>query len=260
MGSRGYGFEDYLLDIGFNLRPGYRRIVGLGNNPDIDQGSVPEHIWPGGGLYPWMTGATSLEAVSTSVDDAPGGTGASGIALGVLDTAYAETTLSITLNGTTAVPITGSWFRINSLLTNAKGSGAPAFRAFNVGDIIIRDAGGGTVRAIMQAGKGFMRTSVFTVPAGFTAQILSSYVGFNRGVGGGPVRYMTATTYIQASTGLARLPIDISCDGEPYRHDGSPGITLLEKTDFALEVLSVSSDNSDVTGAWLGIMKQNQMP
>jgi hypothetical protein len=251
-----------LVSIGFYstaITAKVRRVTALGNNPDIDQGTVPETIWPGGGLYPWKTSAGALEVVSTSAQDSPSGTGSGSISLIMLDGDYNETVVPVTLNGTTAVAISGTWLRINSGVTITKGSGAAAVGAVNAGDIIIRDAGAGTTRAIIQATKGILRQAIFTVPAGYTLQIISQYLAFNRGTGGGTTRYLTVTGYIQTPTGVTRRPLDLSCNGESYRHDGIPGITLPEKTDFAMEVLSVSADNSDITGAFLGILMKNDL-
>lgn len=257
----GYTKLDPLIAVGFMptaLTANIRRVTALGNNPDVDQGTVPETIWPGGGIYPWMTGATSLEIVSTSAQDSPTGTGMGAVSLTLMNTTYAESAVSVVLNGTTPVAITGTWFRINGAVPTVKGSGAPTVGAANVGDILIRDAGGGTTRAIIPAGKNILRQAVYTTPAGTSLQILSQYIGFNRGTGVGAIRYLTVTGYIQSPTGVARQPLDLSCDGESYRHDGIPGIMLPEKTDFAMNVISVSADNSDVTGAFLGVLIKNE--
>lgn len=238
-----------------------RRMAILGNNSDVDTGTVPETVWPGGGLYPWMTGATSLEVVSTSIQDSATGTGISAISMTLLDINYVASAVTVSLAGTTPVAISGTWFRINGAFTTIKGSGAPATRAFNIGDIIIRDAGGGTTRAIIQAGKGIARQAVFTVEAGYTLQILSHYISLNRGTGGGGgvTKYLSVSNFIQTSTGVSRTPLDISCDGEPYRHDGTPGVVIPEKTDYALEAIAVSADNSDVTAAFLGLLMKNDL-
>lgn len=259
-----YNHIDPFMAIGYAstaLTSNVRRMAILGNNPDVDQGSVPETVWPGGGLYPWMTSATSLEAVSTSAQDSPTGTGISTISLVLLNSLYVATNVTVALNGTTPVPISAQWLRINGGRITAKGSGAPATRATNVGDILIRDAGGGTVRGIIQAGKGVMRQAVFTVEAGYTFQILSHYISLNRGTGGGAGvnKFLSVTNFIQNSLGIAITPLDISCDGEPYRHDGLPGVIVPEKTDYALEAIAVSSDNSDVTAAFLGVLTKNDL-
>lgn len=257
-----FGKLDPLLAIGYlstAITAPVRRVTALGNNPDVDQGSVPETVWPGGGLYPWMTGATSLEIVSTSVEDNPAGTGMGAVSLTLMNTSYAESSVAVTLNGTTAVAITSTWFRINGGVPTVKGSGAPTVGAANVGDIIIRDAGGGTTRAIIPAGKNILRQAVYTVPAGYSLQVVSQYIGFNRGTGVGATRYLTVTGYIQSPTGVARQPLDLSCDGESYRHDGIPGIMIPEKTDFAMNAISVSADNSDITAAFLAVLMRNDI-
>lgn len=259
-----YNEIDPFIAVGYAstaLTSNVRRMAILGNNPDVDTGSVPETVWPGGGLYPWMLGATSLEVVSTSAQDSPTGTGISGVSLALLNTNYVASNIPVTLNGTTPVEVPNTWFRINSAITTTKGSGAPATRAFNVGDIIIRDAGGGTTRAIIKAGKGITRQAVFTVEAGYTLQILSHYISLNRGSGGGAgvAKFLSVSNFIQSSTGISRAPLDLSCDGEPYRHDGIPGVVIPEKTDYSLEAVSVSADNSDVTAAFLGVLVKNDL-
>lgn len=238
-----------------------RRMAVLGNNPDVDTGAVPETIWPNGGIYPWMTGATSLEVLSSSAQDSPTGTGTGVITLTLLNTSYVASVVQVTLNGTTPVAIPGTWFRVNAGVITTKGSGAPATRATNVGNISVRDAGGGTVRAVIPADKGILRQAVFTVEAGYQLQIVSHYISLNRGTGGGAGvnKYLTVSNHIQNASGLCRMPLDISCDGEPYRHDGVPGVVVPEKTDYSLEAISVSADNSDVTAAFLGVLVKNEL-
>lgn len=238
-----------------------RRIAALGNNPDVDGGTLPETVWPLGGLYPYMTGATSLEVVSSSAQDSASGTGAASISMALLDTNYVGSTVVISLNGTTPVAIPGSWFRINVAFVITKGSGASATRATNVGDISIRNSGAGTVRAIIPAGHGISRQAVFTVDAGYTLQVISHYISLNRGTGGGAgvSKYLTVSNFAQTPTGVSRNALDLSCDGEPYRHDGIPGIIVPEKTDYEMQAVAVSADNSDVTAAFLGILVRNDI-
>lgn len=259
-----YSKIDPLVMVGYSstaLSSKVRRMAILGNNPDVDTGSVPETVWPGGGLYPWMTGATSLEVVSSSTQDSATGTGVSAISLTLLDVNYVASNVTVSLDGTTPVAISGSWFRINGAITTTKGSGAAATRVFNVGTITIRDAGGGTTRAIISAGKGITRQAVFTVEAGYTLQVLSHYISLNRGTGGGAgvTKFLSVSNFIQTPTGISRAPLDLSCDGEPYRHDGTPGVVVAEKTDYSLEAVSVSADNSDVTAAFLGLLMKNDL-
>lgn len=240
---------DEAIDVGFGLRAGYRRITALGNNPDIDV--APEDIWSGGGLYPWMTGATSLEIVSTSAADAAAGTGARTVLINGLDAAFAEISQTVTLNGVTAVAIPTQLYRIQSAVVMTAGSGQ-----VNAGDISIRNAGAGTVRGLIPIGYGITRQSQFTVPAGFTLQITSLLVCINRP---SSARDATIATLFQTQAGNYRLPLEFSVDGNPFQQGAAPGLVVAEKTDFGIRCTAVSATNTDLTAAWLGIMRSNTL-
>lgn len=245
--------RDFLINVGFGLVPGngYTRVTALGNNPDVDTGTIPEDIWSGGGAYPWMTAATALEIVSGSANDAAAGTGARTVLINGLDANYVAVAQVITLNGTTPVAIPTSLFRINSALLMSAGTGK-----INAGDLTIRDAGAGATRAIIPLGYGITRQSIYTVPAGSTLQIISQFFGFNEVAGGN--KFARFATYIQSPNGFYRLPLELAIGDEPpYRHDGIPGIILNEKTDFALRCTAVSNDNTNLTAAWLGVQRLN---
>jgi hypothetical protein len=217
----------------------------------VDILSVPEDVWSGGGAYPWMTAATALEIVSGSANDAAAGTGARTVVIQGLDINYAEVSQTITLNGTTAVAIPISLFRINAALIASAGTGK-----VNAGELTIRDAGAGTTRAIIPLGYGITKQSIFTVPAGFTLQVISQFFGFNSVTKDS--RFAKFATFVQSPNGFYRLPLELATsDAFPYRHDGEPGLILPEKTDFCLRCTAVSDDNSNVTAAWLGVMRSN---
>ncbi len=250
--------RDFLIDVGFGRISGFRRVAALGSNLDVDTMTTPEDIWPGGGVYPWMTAATALQIRSTSVEDAPGGTGIASVSITGLDANYVEMTpVTVALNGAIPVPISGTFFRINAARPVSKGSGAAAFGVSNVGDIVIEDvAGPNTIRAVMPARSGNLRQSVFTVPLGKTLQIVSQAWGFNAVAGGN--RFATFAIYIQASTGIYVSPLELAVGDEPpYTQPGLPGITLAEKTDFAYRCTGVSNDNTSLFASWLGVLMTN---
>lgn len=237
--------------VGFGLlnQAGYSRVTALGNNPSVDTGTVPEDIWTGGGVYPWMTAATALEVVSDNVNDTAAGTGARTVSLSGLNISYVPVVQTLTLNGTTPVAVPTDLLRINSMVIMSAGTGK-----VNAGALHVRDAGGGTVRAIIQAGYGITRQSIFTVPAGFTLQINSSVFCINRP---SSQRDCAISTFFQSPNGFYRMPLEISVDGNPYRHDGVPGIVVPEKNDFCFRATSVSANGTDITAGFLGIMKNN---
>jgi len=242
---------DYLAAIGFGETPNIRRVTGLGHNPDIDTGTTPEDIWEGGGLYPWLAVASSLEVVSTSTADAAAGTGARTVVVNCLNASYVELPQTVTLNGTTPVAVPLQCLRVNSALITSAGSGK-----VNAGDISVRVSGGGTVVALIPIGYGITRQSNYTVPAGYTLQVFSQYIAALRS--SGAAANFDAATFMQSPSGFYRLPITITTGSNGvYRHDGDPGIIVQEKTDFILRVTSVTVNNTEVTGAWLGILRKN---
>jgi hypothetical protein len=250
--------REFLVSVAFGLETGYRRVAALGNNPAVDAATLPEDIWPGGGVYPWMTAATALQIRSTSVEDAPGGTGIASVSASFLDATYAEEAAVVTtLNGTTAVPITGTHFRINAARPVSKGSGATAFGVTNVGDIIIEDvAGPNTVRAIMKAGVGGLQQSVFTVPLGFTLQVVNQAWGFAEVAGGN--KFAKFVNYIQSPTGIFGSPLSVAVGDEPpYDQPGLPGFVLVEKTDFCYRCTAASAGTHSLFASWLGVMRSN---
>lgn len=247
--------NEFLIRVGFGDVAGYSRVTALGNNPDIDTGTAPEDVWTGGGTYPWMTGATSLEVLSSSASDTVAGTGARTIRIDGLTTAFTPISQTITLNGTTPVAVPTQLYRINGILVLTAGS-----TQSNVGVITVRDAGGGTTRGQIDvsttgAGIGISRQSIYTVPAGFTLQIIDQAFSINKATG---TSWATLCTWIRSASGVARMPLLISVSSnQPYAQPGMPGIVLSEKTDFCYRCIEVSANNTNVTAGFLGVLRQN---
>lgn len=242
--------SEFGMAVAWGLVKGYTRVAAFGFNPDIDTSSVPEDVWTGGGLYPWMSASTNLEIVSTNLNDSATGTGARTILVSGLDANYVAVTQAITLNGTTAVALVTPLFRVNSMLILSSGTGKT-----NAGQINLRDVTGGTIRSIIGAGLGITQQAPYTVPAGFTLQIVSIYSAIT---GTGTTRSADLSTFFQSNNGFYRLPITLNTsDGKPYRHDSIPGIIVPEKNDFSMRCTAVTNDNSSVVSAWLGILRAN---
>lgn len=248
LSASGGAVRDFALDTAFNLIPGYTRVASLGNNPDIDV--APEDIWSDGGLYPWMSAATSLEIVSSSANDTAAGTGARTVRIEGLDGAFAAVNQTVTLNGTTPVAIPTQLMRINRAVMITGGSAMT-----NAGNITIRDSGGGTTRAVLPAGFGITRQSQYTTPLGFTLQVVSMVFSINRP---STTRDAAVATYIGNQTASTYvLGVELSVDGNTYRHDGMPGFSIAEKTDFGLRCTYASATNTDLTAGWLGVLRDN---
>lgn len=237
--------------VALNLVPGARRVTALGNNPQIDTSTTPEDIYPVGGLYPWAsrTTAQTVSIVSSSVNDTAAGTGCQSVTITGLDANFNEQSEVLATNGTTPVVSVKQYVRINSIAMTTAGSSNT-----NAGNIDVFN--GANIFSRMPTGRGSPRSSNYTVPAGYTLAIDSILIGINR-----PTVKTDATvaTYFGAFVGPYRLPLELSMEGAPYRHDIDPPIMLAEKTDFILRGMYVSQSGSDITGAWNGILYQNSV-
>lgn len=239
---------DSLSAIAFGLDPRFRRVTASGNNADVDTGAQ-EDVWTGGGMYPWLTAATNLELVSTSASDAAAGVGARTVTITGLNIDYNEITATVTLNGLTAVPVGTAFFRINSVVVASAGT-----TKTNVGDVTLRDLGAGTTRAVISAGFGVNRQSQYTVPAGYTLNIYHFILCINRPTS---VRDATFGLYVQSPGGVYQIPVEVTVDGNPYTHTVFPGVTVQEKFDVGLRITSLSTDNTNVTGLYTGLLRRN---
>lgn len=241
--------NEFVMQVGFGLIPGHTRITALGNNPSVDTGTVPEDIHASGGVYTWLSASSSLEMLSSNAADTAAGTGARTVTINGLDANYKPQSETVTLNGVTPVALTKSYLRVNNMLIMSAGSGKT-----NAGTITARVASAGATQATIPAGYGITRRSLYTVPAGSTLQIHSMLVCINRP---SSTRDCTVATFVQSPNGFYRMPLEFSVDGNPYRHDGIPGLIIPEKTDFALRCNYVSANGTDITGAWLGVLVDN---
>lgn len=133
----------------------------FGRNGDIDSGSVPEDIWPGGGEYPWPDAAGTTVVTSDDANDTDGGTGARTVHIvGIVidgDGKYVERTETVTMNGTSDVTLDTEFYRINHLHAHEVGSGG-----VNAGTITCSI--GGTVVAQMDPGTGTALQAIWTAP------------------------------------------------------------------------------------------------
>lgn len=243
---------DFNSSVSFGLVPRYTRAFGIGYNPDVDTGTTPEDAWGANGLYPWLPALASLEVVSTSAFDTSAGTGARTVTVMTLVGDYVSSPQSITLNGLTAVPVPIQAIRINGGRCLTAGTNGT-----NVGDIIIRDAGGGTVRGIILAGFGTARQAPYTVPAGFTLAV--SYILLAVDSPSGSIgKFASVSTYFKSPTGAAFQPLQIgNTNGQPYNHFSDPPLIVTERTDFALRINTASDNNTTVTAGWNGILRAN---
>ena len=236
---------------------GWTRAFGIGYAPVIDVGTVPTSCWGGTGLYPWMTGLTSLEIVApgSTQDINATGTGAWQVTIAGLDLSGNPISATVNLNGATPVPLPIQFYRINSARVVAAGSGRK-----NTVNILIRDAGGGTTRAIILAGKGVARQAAFTTPLGFTLEISNILLVVDNSSGSTARNASFETYFAPPAPAPAIYPLPIgNSNGQPYNHIVDPPIASAQLTDFDLPVYNVTANATIITAGWNGILKRNSL-
>lgn len=163
---------DFNVSLAADKFPGWSVIHKFGYNGDL--GTSIEDIWSVGGLYTFLQTATTLEVVSSSVNDVnTTGTGAWTVILQGLDNTCTAVEETIELNGTTAVSTTNTFIRVSRAFIERSGS----YRTGADGDIIVRVASAGATQAeILKTAEdgtmwGYGQTQLgrYTVPMGKTA-------------------------------------------------------------------------------------------
>ena len=158
----------YELQVQLGLIAGTRRIVIMGNNPDVDIATTPEDVWEAGGLYPFQLTAQPLEILSSSAADAAAGTGARTVIVSGLNASWVEQSETVSLNGVGVVPLLTPFFRVNRCECLTAGTGQA-----NAGIITLRVAGAGATQAIIGIADGRAHQAIYTVPAGKTLFFIS---------------------------------------------------------------------------------------
>lgn len=226
-----------------------RRVALYGTNQDIDTLTEPEDLWPGGGLYPWMSTDTSLEILSDSANDTAAGTGARTVLIDGLNSAWEPITDTVVLNGLTPVALSNQFFRINSAAIITAGTGQ-----VNAGILTIRDSGAGTTRGVMPVGVGNLRQAVYSVAAGFQFYI-TQIVGVCNRVDTNDRWAVISSIVIR--NGILMSPAEIGVTASPYTQDYAIPAALPDMTDTVLRAVRVSGNNSSVTGGIIGYLAKS---
>lgn len=256
---------DYQHAAAIGLLHGHSRVATLGNNPDIDTGTVPEAVWSGASLgvlngvdhkdVQLPATAVAMELVSDSASDTLAGVGARTVTIDYLDSTYTSKTTVVSLNGTTAVALPENVLRVNNLRVATAGT----VGGNNVGNISIRASGGlGVTYGYLASGLGVARSSLYTVPLGFTFVMMGLVVSINRNVL--VDAWASVSTAFRDPAGRLLLGLEVSCSTtSPYKHDaaGMPLTILPEKTDIWLRCESVSASNTNVTAGMTGYLRPN---
>jgi len=247
------------MGFSLNRRPGFIFIDFACYNADVDTGSVPETVWPLGGLYSFRTAAAVVEVISDSVEDDPDkgagvpGTGAHSITVEGLDEDWEPIAETIALNGTAAVSGTLEFWRINRVYVHSAGTGL-----VNAGNISVRDASAGTTRNYIAAGDGLSQVGVFSTPAD-TWAIAESWTATSRDASlasSADVKFLErhfGTEHTLADPGVLHSHMTMYLQNTTNWIGGLPH-PIPPKTDIELRVVNVGANNTVVALHGYGLL------
>jgi len=227
----------YLYDIAEGNVAGHTSWSKIGYNDALS--TSQETMWSNSTEYVFPTVAGQMEVVSSdNTQDKAGGTGALTVRVGYLKSDYSESSVILTLNGTTAVPTGAShadMWRINSFRVMTTGTNNSP-----VGNLTLRPLGGGTTYGYIRLGKTRARSCFYTVPLGKTLYITS--VAFSA-VGTKYLIFTNHANYDQATgvllqRGLYHPFTEIALLNASYSKELEIPTKLLATTDLKVSVIA----------------------
>jgi hypothetical protein len=156
--------KEYIVNARLNNVPNTSTGTLVGISDVI--GSSITTLWDEGTIYAFPSAATVMTVSSSSANDTLGGTGANYVYIEYLDSNYAEQTLTLALNGTTAVSTVVSILRVNLFRVVFSGTGATNAGNVFIGTGVLTAGKPATVYGRITAGDGAAQNGVYTVPAG----------------------------------------------------------------------------------------------
>lgn len=169
--------EPFELQVSEGQIAFHKNVYKFGLNEDV--GNSLETIWEQGGLYTYLTSASTLYVSSSSANDTAGGTGAQNVTISGLDADYNEVSITVDLSGQTGVQLglANNWIRVNRGIVNTAGATGSNEGVIYVG---IEAAPVGGVPAIpyttITIGNNQTLQAFWTVPTGYTAYIYQTNI------------------------------------------------------------------------------------
>ena len=151
--TRQGAYEPFDLQVARGQIDGHSTVNIYGYQSAVGTTFIP--MWENATAYTYPVSATTMYVSGTAGDTAQ-------ITIVGLDANYAPISELVTMNGTTPVATTKQYLRINSMFVSAGSATNPA------GIVYLKNSGGTTTYAQINAGVGRTQAAIYTVPAGYT--------------------------------------------------------------------------------------------
>ena len=233
-------YEHDYLAIAKGESNGYSAVHKFGANFDLDAGTVPETIWSNGGLYPWSA-LDNPQIIYVKSDDS---NDTSQLEIIGLDEDWNEASEIVVMSGTTPVATISTFRRVYRMIYNHTGA--------NEG-VITAHAGssGGTVVANIDVDYSQTLMCVYTVPAGYTAYLVSLGCTAQKGKDA-QVRF-----YSRGQGESFKIKHIAEVYEAQYNYMFVVPLKFTEKSDLDLRSADVESNNTRVTANFDLILIKN---
>lgn len=229
-------YEPFDLQVARGQITGHSTVNIYGYQPLVAQTFIP--LWENATVYTYPVAATIMNLAGSSGDTAS-------IVITGLDASYVLQSETVVLNGTTPVPTTKAYLRINSMQVSVGSATNPA------GVVTLKDLTNTIIYSQINAGVGRTQAAIYTVPAGFTFYL--SRVDLNTSLNGN--NHVTYRNRSASSAGVVTLtqqaPFAIS-----YNAQRVMPRPFLEKTDIQLQA-TVASSTGEVSVSAEGYLIKN---
>lgn len=229
--------ENFGLDVARGVTFGITGVHKFGRNPDVDSGTVPETVWPYGGVASWSSSAETWYVMSADASDTEVQVQVEGCGV-----SYTEVTQSVTLNGQTPVALGTAMLRVNS------------FRVTNgvqpLGTIYLSRTNSATagvpntatdVRGMIDPTHNTGLSTLYTIPAGYTGYVTKMSVEVSAND-----TEVTLRSRAQSGVWITRSATRIAAAGHGDIKWEVP-LELPERTDIEVRVTVSTNSNNVVT-------------
>lgn len=229
----------------------------FGFNPDVN--GSDETIWAQGGLYSYLSSATTLYISSSSTADDAAGTGARTATVSGLDASWDEVSVTVDLDGQNGVQLgsASNWIRVNRITVDTAGSGGQNAGVIYVGDEASPTSGVPSNKyATVAIGDNQTLMALWTVPRGYTAFVNQLDITANTEVVN---KYVTVDFLSRPSGGVFNVADRYTLARDTITQTFTYPRKFEEKTDLEVRAISSSSAaNVAVSAAFDVIYIQNR--
>jgi len=250
--------EPFYLQVARGQIGYHKAVFKFGFNPDIDD--ALETVWAQGGLYTYLSSASTLYISSSSTADDAAGTGARTATVSGLDANYDEVSVTVDMDGQNGVQLgdASNWIRVFRVVVETAGSGAENAGILYVGTEAAPVSGVPANKyATVLVGDNQTTMAIWTVPRGYTAFLLQTDVTVATTQNN---KYATVSLVARPPGGVFNLKDRFVKSQSSVHQEYVVPIKFLEKTDIEYRAVGDSAGADIAIAAGMDIIYIQNRP